>query len=87
MGHHTRLVQLISLQSTKLTGFVSGFITVGPPILVCADPDCRDKRGGYEADLGHAQTFEAILFTKSYGPLPIFPSSFYCQSKFAFIHK
>jgi CxC5 like cysteine cluster associated with KDZ transposases len=59
-----------------------GFFTIGPPTRYCRDPVCAEQQQGRNGVLGEPKTHSAILFTKEYGPLPVYSTSLYCRSKY-----
>jgi KDZ transposase family protein len=59
--------------------YIIGFIAIGPPTRFCTDPKCKSARGGKWVMLDEPKTHSAILFTKAYGPLPVFSTSLYCR--------
>ena len=69
--------------SSTLTAFSShlsiGFTCIGPPTRWCPDPQCTDRRGGIPYTLAERTTHSAILFTKKYGPIPVFTCSLKCR--------
>ncbi|KIJ30648.1 hypothetical protein M422DRAFT_186877 [Sphaerobolus stellatus SS14] len=46
-----------------------------PPMAFCLDPSCRRQ----DRVLTEPSRHEAVLFTRDYGPIPVYTTSFYCR--------
>jgi hypothetical protein len=75
-GPKQNIGQPNALQCPNLTVFTA-WHTVGPPTTLCLNPLCAE----ISQKLSNRKRYPAMLFSHDHGPLPVFPSNLYCESK------